>query len=178
MPVPNPHLYVLEPEIAGDARGLFWPEADNDPDRSELVAFEADLHEWLGDDVLVAFPPWHLMSERLLARVRDSALTGLRIGAEASLGPADFGIGGTGARRFRIVVPETAASIRVPGKDAADGISVDDNVVYADWSGSDFSRLGHWPGMLVTERAMGVLRTTSIARCHLREVRPDVSPAT
>jgi hypothetical protein len=172
------HLYVLEPDFVREARGLFWPEPDKDPDRSELVALEADLRDWLGDDVLGAFPPWHLMSERLLALVRESGLTGPRIGAEAGLGPADAGIGGTGGRRFRIVVPEAIASIRVRGKDAADGISVDDRVVYADWRGSDFSRLRDWPGMLVTERAMSVLRTTSIVRCHVREVMPDVPPAT
>src|SRR6266542_4268260 len=121
-------LFWIDPVSSGSARGLLWPEADDDPQKSELVAFEGEADVWAGDDLVAATHPWVLMSPDLVQAIAMSELTGLRVGAEATLRvPPDVSperaIGA-----FRIVVPTANVELKKSGGAPTDGISIGDAI--------------------------------------------------
>jgi hypothetical protein len=163
-------VFWVQPVESGEGRGALWPEGDTDPARTELVAYDVEIDRWMGDDLVAAIPPWVLMSPDLVEAVQNNGFTGLRFGAEASLRvPPDTSSNRT-IGSFRIVVPESQVDLRKHGGRPEDGVSVGDTIECSGWNGADFSYSATWLGIVVSGRAMDLLRTFRLVHATVRQV--------
>jgi hypothetical protein len=163
-------VFWVQPVEAGEGRGVLWPEGDNDPARTELVAYDVEIDWWMGDDLVAAIPPWVLMSPDLVEEVAKNGLTGLRFGAEASLRvPPDTSSDRT-IGNYRIVIPERSVELRKRGGRPEDGVSIDDTLECSGWTGADFSYSAAWHGIVLSGRAMDLLRTFRLVHATVRKV--------
>jgi hypothetical protein len=166
----------------------FHPVNDLDPEVADLVWLEAEADTWDGDDLIDAIGPWLLASASMVEAIERAGLTGLRVGPVADLRYSPKGAIrarlGEYARRelpeFRIVRPERPVVIanRVPPEDG--GIHTRRPLVHRGWTGDDIAypvmasaeRPDPMGGLVVTGRALAVLRTQRIASCQVIPVRP------
>ena len=172
-------LYLMIPsDLEAGARGLFWPEPEPDPARTDLIGWEADMDAWSGDDIVGAVDPWFLATARLCEAIRAAELTGLRIGIVANVtytatGKVLASLGELAEKElpdFYIVVPERQVDVRsVDGDD--DGIGRDDDLRYDRWLGDDFS-YSRW-GPVVSDRALKVLQAYRVDDCQFWRLAPN-----
>lgn len=167
-----PTLYLVNlSHTGGSAHGLFHPPVGTDPSETDLVAWETELDDWNGDDIVDAWPPWFLATAALCEAIAEAGLTGLRVGAIAGIGLSHQAevlarrgeLGASEVPDFRIVVPTHAIEINAIGRSHDDGIGIDDDLRYAGWTGHDFARSGYGP--VVSDRALSVIKSFRSRGC-------------
>jgi hypothetical protein len=173
------YLVFLSP-LEAEARGLFHPpgRTEPEPENADLVAWEAELDAWNGDDAISASPPWFLATASLCEAFEEARLTGLRVGATAFLDYSETGkiLAPRGALAskevpvFRIVVPDHAIEVHAVRHSDDDVLREGDDLRYSGWRGHDFSR-SDW-GPVITERSLTIFRAHHSAGMYFWPVTP------
>lgn len=160
-------LFRLQPEVAGSTgEGTVITNYDALRAGTALVHDVAELEytfdDWLGDDLLESFPCF-IVTEALAASLERAGLSGLELRdvtiSVSELWPQLHGDDPTGASLppFRWLTP--TGTLQLEPKETA----------YTAWSGHDVN-LSQRAQLVVTDRALEVIRQHTIAHCTIEEL--------
>ncbi|HEX8251144.1 MAG TPA: hypothetical protein VF599_23420 [Pyrinomonadaceae bacterium] len=156
------NLFLLRPEVAGG-----WGSETVVANRAEIESGAATIavvtkleyvfDDWLGDDLLESFPCF-IVTETLAEKLKNNSLSGLKFSdVLISVSELFEDINGvetfSGLPAFVRLEPQGKASFDVEYK-------------ILDWSGDDFC-LGDKADLIVTEKALGILKEGSLDQCDI-----------